>query len=78
MAVDLPSTLYKEHIPLLISTIPTNKRQTPNIIFSPLLSFDSIFDKLILEVILQDKFFIQRRNKKFRCKIIQEINLLLH
>ena len=43
MAVDFPSTLYKEHIPLLISTIPTNKRQTPNIIFSPLLLLQYIF-----------------------------------
>ena len=43
MAVDFPSTLYKEHIPLLISTIPTNKRQTPNIIFSPLLFFNISF-----------------------------------
>ena len=30
-AVDFPSTLYKAHIPLLINTIPTNKRQTPSI-----------------------------------------------
>ena len=43
MAVDFPSTLYKEHIQLLISTIPTNKRQTPNIIFSPLLLLQYIF-----------------------------------
>ena len=34
-AVDFPSTLYKVHIPLLIRTIPTNKRHTPNICFPP-------------------------------------------
>ena len=43
MAVDFPSTLYKEHILLLISMIPANKRQTPNIIFSPLLLLQYIF-----------------------------------